>query len=60
MSVASLAGYLNNGGGGGGDTFEKIYIGETGTDVELSCVIDGYLNINGITTDKIDLYNGES
>ena len=46
MSVASLAGYLaNGGGGGGGDTFETITIGESGTDVELSCVLNNKLNV---------------
>ena len=57
MSVASLAGYLNNGGGGGGDTFEKIYIGESGIDVELSCAINNKLNVLGMTTTGVDIYN---
>ena len=58
MSVASLAGYLANvGGSGGGDTFENIYIGEFGTQVELSCAIENKLNITGITTKGVDIYN---
>jgi hypothetical protein len=58
MSVASLSGYLANGGGGGGsDTFEKIYIGETGTQVELNCAIKDNLNVTGITTKEIGIYD---
>ena len=58
MSVASLSGYLaNGGGGGGGDTFEKIYIGETGKQVELNCAIKDNLNVTGITTKEIGIYN---
>ena len=54
VQIISLSGYT---GGGSGSTFETVTIGETGTQVNLSCPKNDVLDVNNILTYTLELVN---